>query len=258
VKRIATQRKRVTRRHLLKSAARGAGAATLVILGLGATPALGKATRKKATRKKATRKKATRKKATRKKATRKKTTRKKAARKKAARKKASRRHLAEEVTSFFDVDEYLDAAGEEFLFLDFDPAPTEPGLVSGDSFSPEILFSSPEASDPSKVVHSGTADNGAITDAGSTTAPNGVGLIAGEFAMPASALAFEILSTGESPTTLLLFDEDDEEIDAVPGPPGGGFFGVVSSVPIASWELLNGTLSNGYPDRYFLDNFGAA
>jgi hypothetical protein len=251
VKRIAIQRKRVTRRHLLKSAARGAGAATLVILGLGATPALGKATRKKATRKKA-KKKAARKKA------KKKATRKKATRKKAARKKARRRRVDEEVTSYFDVDEYLDAAGEEFLFLDFDPAPTEPGLVSGDAFSPEIVFSSPEASDPSKVVHSGTGDNGAITDAGSTTAPNGVGPIAGEFAMPASALAFEILSTGESPTTLLLFDEDDEEIDAVPGPLGGGFFGVVSSVPIASWELLNGTLGTGYPDRYFLDNFGAA
>jgi hypothetical protein len=167
MKRITMARRRVTRRQFLEDTARGAGAATLVIVGLGAAPAHGK----KASRKKASRKKSARRK-----------------------KGNSRRNRPEEVTSFFDVDEYLDAVGEEFLFLDFDPAPTEPGLVSGDFFSSEIIFSSPEASDPSKVVHSGTAGNGAISDAGSTSAPNGVGPIAGVFPTPVHAFAFDILS----------------------------------------------------------------
>jgi hypothetical protein len=235
MRRLTRGRKRVTRRQFLAQTARGAGAATFVVAGF--APVATQAQQRKNV------------------------SRKKASRKRAGRRKAgggSGPPDVAEVMVFFDEAEYTDAAGEAFVFLDFDPGPTEPAFVDGGSFSPEILFSSPEAFDPSKVLYLGGDGDGIITDAGSTTAANGVGPIAGTFTTPVAAFGFELLSIEGTPSTLHLFDSEDGWIDSIPGPPGSGFFGVVSGKAIASWELENGILVTGNPDRYILDNFRSA
>jgi len=147
--------------------------------------------------------------------------------------------------------DYTAAAGTELFFLDFNESPTPGEYVSGSILSAEIEFGSPEASDPSLVLWSSDA----ITDAGSPTASNNVGPMSGEFTNSVRAFGLYFSSAGEQ-ETINLFDEADNLIDFVIGGPGG-FFGVISDVPIKRFEIINGLFPNTYPDRFFIDDFRA-
>lgn len=144
---------------------------------------------------------------------------------------------------------YNAATGPQIFLIDFIGSA---GYVGGDSFSSAVTFGSPEATDPTEVLHSG----GAMSDAGSTTALNGVGPVDGVFTDPVYAFALEFSSAGEA-ETVYLYDESDVLIDAVTAPNAWGFFGVLSDTPIKKFVLENGEFSPGNRDRFFVDDFRA-
>lgn len=154
------------------------------------------------------------------------------------------------VTVFTNQVDYDASVGRELFFIDFDGS--SGSLVDGGSFSSEVTFGSPEATDSTKVLW----NSDAMTDAGSTTAPNAVGPIDGVFATPVAAFALVFSSAGEQ-EDISLFAEDSSLIDTVTAPNASGFFGVVSSTPIKRFLLDNGTFPSGDPDRFFVDDFRA-
>lgn len=161
---------------------------------------------------------------------------------------AGQAHAA--VTVYSNQAAYDAATAAQFFFIDFNGSTGS--LVSGNSFSPDVTFGSPEATDPTQVLWSSDA----ITDAGSTTAPNFVGPIDGRFTSPVRAFALLFSSAAEA-EQVSLFDELDVLIDAVLAPNPSGFFGVVSDTPIKSFLLDNGLFPSGDPDRFFVDDFRA-
>ncbi len=146
--------------------------------------------------------------------------------------------------------DYLTAAGSELFFINFDGL--TPGQVNGSSIDANVAFTSPEAGDPALVLVSGDT----LSDAGSATAPNGVGPVAMDFI--GSVYAFSLkFSSSDAAQTVELYDAGDGLIDSVTSSPGG-FFGVVSTTMIASANLINGiNSSSGMPDRFFIDNLRA-
>jgi hypothetical protein len=154
------------------------------------------------------------------------------------------------VTVYSNQVDYDAAVGTELFFIDFNGSSGM--LADGDSFSSEVTFGSPEATDPTKVLW----NSDAITDAGSTSAPNAVGPIDGVFAAPVAAFALVFSSSGEK-EEISLFAEDTGLIDTVTAPNASGFFGVHSDTPIKTFLLDNGTFPNGSPDRFFVDDFRA-
>jgi len=160
------------------------------------------------------------------------------------------RPAAAVVTVYDNVTDYNNAVGAELFFIDFDSSPG--AIVDGGTISPHVTFGSPEASDPSKVLW----NSDALSDAGSTTAPNSVGPLDGVITSPVQAMALEFSSAGNSPT-VSFFDSSDVLIDAIVSPNTSGFFGVVSATPIKSFLITNGTFPNGDPDRFFIDDLRA-
>src|SRR5688572_626277 len=90
---------------------------------------------------------------------------------------------------------------------DYDAAAAAPGpcidfngstgaLVAGSSFGADVAFGSPEAADTTQVNWSSDA----ISDAGSVTAPNGVGPLDGTFTTPQAAFKLTFLSNATAPT----------------------------------------------------------
>jgi hypothetical protein len=157
---------------------------------------------------------------------------------------------AQDAEVFGDASSFEAACAHVLFSIDFDGSPGT--VVDGDSFHPGVTFSSPEAPDPSQVVWSSDA----ITDAGSTTAANFVGPMAGEFASPVRGFSLTFLSASEQ-QTVELYDEDGDLIDSVVAPNASGFFGVLSHTPIKSFVIVNGLFDNGNPDRFFIDDFAA-
>jgi hypothetical protein len=147
---------------------------------------------------------------------------------------------------------YTAAAGPELWLIDFNISPG--AAVPGNSFGPDVTFSSPESATPAMVIWSSDA----LTDTGSTTAPNNVGPIGGVFTSTVNAFAFEYLSGGLGSVTL--YDAGGSEIAALTPLSNSGFFGVVSDTPIKSFvivgrEFTEAELPGGGTDRIFIDNF---
>lgn len=155
-------------------------------------------------------------------------------------------------TVYGNETDYDAAAGSSVFTIDFNGS--SGSAVAGNSFSAEVTFSSPEASDPTQVLWSSDA----ITDAGSTISSNGVGPVAGAFAGTATAfkLTFSSASVGES---IQLFDESDNLIATVGAPNAAGFFGVVSTTAIKRFVIYPGRTSpfSADRDRFFVDDFSA-
>jgi hypothetical protein len=157
---------------------------------------------------------------------------------------------AQDVTVFGSESDYAAAVGDQVFCLDFDGSTG--ALVDGSSFSSDVTFSSPEATDPTQVNWSSDA----ISDAGSTTAPNGVGPVGGAFATAAAAFKLTFSSAGTA-ETVELYDASDNLVASVTAPNASGFFGVVSSTPIQRFVILPGIFdeSTGDRDRFFVDDF---
>jgi len=161
------------------------------------------------------------------------------------------------VTVFNNEADYDAATGSQIFLINFDGNPSGGTLAAGNSFSAAVTFGSPEASDPTQVWW----NSDAISDAGSTTAPNGVGPMDGIFTDPVYAFALVFLSSGEN-ETVYLYDESDALIGAVVAPNPTGFFGVLSDTPIKSFFIDNGEFwkvpeEEYWPDRFFIDDFRA-
>jgi len=158
--------------------------------------------------------------------------------------------LAQDVTVYGNADDYAAAVGADDFCLDFNGSPNT--FVSGNSFGADVIFGSPEATDPTQVNWSSDA----ISDAGSTTSPNGVGPVDGTFTSGKAAFHFTFSSNG-TPATVELYDEGAVLLGSFPAPNAPGFFGVVSSVPIKRFVLKPGDVNDGtgFLDRFFIDDF---
>src|SRR4029453_16762416 len=75
------------------------------------------------------------------------------------------------LTTYSNVAAYTAASGPQQLFIDFNGNPVGGAIVDGSTFNGGVAFGSPEASNPANVLW----NDDAISDAGSTTASNGVG-----------------------------------------------------------------------------------
>jgi hypothetical protein len=158
--------------------------------------------------------------------------------------------LAADVTVYSDEAAYDAAAGPSDFCLTFNGSPG--AFVSGASFSADVIFGSPEASDPTLVNWSSDA----LSDAGSTTAPNGVGPLSGVFTGTAMAFKLNFLSAANAPS-VDLYDAAGVLIAPVVAPSGSGFFGVVSDTAVKRFIIRPGTFEDGTRDRFFIDDFCA-
>jgi len=156
------------------------------------------------------------------------------------------------VTVFSNEVDYDAATGAQIFLINFNGNPPGGTLADGASFSSAVTFGSPEASDPTKVWW----NSDAITDAGSTTAPNYVGPMDGVFTDPVYAFALMFSSAGNA-ETIYLYDESNNLLGTVTAPNPSGFFGVLSDTPIKKFVIDNGLFPSGWPDRFFIDDFRA-
>jgi hypothetical protein len=145
---------------------------------------------------------------------------------------------------------YSAAVGAELFFVDFNGSPG--AYVDGSSISPDVVFSSPEASDPTRVLW----NSDALSDAGSTIAANFVGPLAMDFVSDVYGFSLDFSSSGNQ-QTVELYDGTNSLIDSVLSPTPGGFFGVVSDTAISYAVIRNGLFPSGDPDRFFIDNLRA-
>lgn len=159
--------------------------------------------------------------------------------------------LAQDPAVYGNQADYDAAAGASDFCLDFNGSTG--ALVDGGSFSGDVTFTSPEASDPSQV----NWNSDAISDAGSTTDPVGVGPVDGTFTGTAMAFRF-MLSSAASAPTIELYAADSSLIATVNAPSASGFFGVISSVPVKRFVVVNGLFEGTTNrDRFFIDDFCA-
>ncbi len=155
---------------------------------------------------------------------------------------------ADAVTVFGNATDYGNAVAGQLYAIDFNGSPNT--LVDGTTISANVTFGSPEAADTSLVNWSSDA----LSDAGSTSAPNGVGPLSLEFLVPVFAFALDFSSASEN-ETVELYDGSGGLIDAVLAPNASGFFGVRSATAISSVIIVNGIFpASGNPDRFFIDN----
>ena len=154
------------------------------------------------------------------------------------------------ITTYNNEAAFLGDAGSQIFAIDFDGLPV--GTGNG-VFGGQVDFDSPEATNPGSVF----CNSGAMTDAGSTVALNGVGPIDGDFLTAETVHAFSLVfSSSGSPQTISIFDLGGSMLDAVVTPPGG-FFGLISDDGIGSFAIVNGTFGSGDRDRFFVDDFKA-
>lgn len=158
--------------------------------------------------------------------------------------------LGQEITVYDNEADYAAAVGADETCLDFNGS--SGALVAGSSFSADVTFGSPEASDPTLVNWSSDA----ISDAGSTLSPNGVGPVDGTFTGTAAAFKFTFLSNG-TPATVELYDEGAVLLGSFTAPNAPGFFGVVSTTPVKRFVIKPGDVNDGtgFLDRFFIDDF---
>lgn len=163
---------------------------------------------------------------------------------------ASTPSLAAE-TVYSDETSYEAAVGAPDDFcLDFNGSTG--ALVDGGSFSTDVSFGSPEASDPTLV----NWNSDAISDAGSTTDAFGVGPLSGTFAGTAQAFHFTLSSASNAPS-IELYDSGDVLFATVAAPGGTGFCGIVSDTPVKRFVIRNGLFGDLTRDRFFIDDFCA-
>jgi hypothetical protein len=158
--------------------------------------------------------------------------------------------LAQEATVHGDAASYDAAAGASDACLDFNGSTG--ALVPGSTFSAAVTFGSPEALDPTTVNWSSDA----ISDAGSTTAVNGIGTLDGTFT--GTAMAFKLVfSSNANAPTVDLYAEDATLIGSFVAPNAPGFFGVVSTVPVKRFVITPGLFDPVLMtrDRFFVDDF---
>ncbi|MGD8567327.1 MAG: PEP-CTERM sorting domain-containing protein [Gammaproteobacteria bacterium] len=146
--------------------------------------------------------------------------------------------------------DYTAAVGAELFFVDFNSSPG--ATVDGSTISSDVVFSSPEASNPSQVVW----NSDALTDAGSTIALNNVGPLGMDFTTDVYGFSLSFSSSGNL-QTVELYDNTDSLIDSVLSPTPGGFFGVTSDTAINHVIIRNGLFSPGNRDRFFIDDLRA-
>jgi hypothetical protein len=143
------------------------------------------------------------------------------------------------------------AAGPQLFLIDFNGSPG--ALVSGNTISPDVLFGSPEAPDPTLV----NWNSDALSDAGSTVAANAVGPMSLDFS--SSVFGFSLLfSSAAEAQTVELYGPGMALIDSVLAPNASGFFGVVSDTAISSVIIRPGLFPGGNPDRFFIDDLRGA
>lgn len=146
--------------------------------------------------------------------------------------------------------DYSAAVGAELFFVDFNGSPGT--TVDGSTISSDVVFSSPEASNPSQV----NWNSDALSDAGSTVAVNNVGPLGMDFNTDVFGFSLSFLSSGNQ-QTVELYDNTDALIDSVLSPTPGGFFGVTSDTAINHVIIRNGLFSSGNRDRFFIDDLRA-
>jgi PEP-CTERM motif len=140
---------------------------------------------------------------------------------------------------------YLAAVGATSTYIDFTGAS---GSVAGNSFSANVTFGSCDDAVSScipNVLHSSNA----ITDLGSSTRANGVGLLAAQFAAPTSAFAFHYISGGMG--SVILSNGDTVNVNSTLS----GFVGIVTTVPVLTIRAVNNMFTPTTADRYFFDDF---
>ena len=153
-------------------------------------------------------------------------------------------------TTYTDETSFLNDVGSEIFAINFDGLPI--GQSSG-VFAGAVDFGSPEASNPANVLF----NSNAMSDAGSTSAANGVGPVDGEFLTAETVYAFSLsFASSGQPQTIDLFDLGGTPLDSVTTP-AGGFFGLISDAGIGSFAILNGEFAPGSRDRFFVDDFKA-
>lgn len=154
--------------------------------------------------------------------------------------------------AFGNATDYAQAVGSELFLIDFNSSPG--AVVDGSTIHPNVVFGSPEASNPNQVVW----NSNALTDAGSTTASNSVGPLRFEFAN--SVAAFSLLfSSAASPQTVSLYDDSNTLIASLLAPNASGFFGALSDQSIRSVVITPGLFggSGNLRDRFFIDDLRA-
>ena len=154
------------------------------------------------------------------------------------------------IALYTDQASFLNDVGSQLFAINFDGLPK--GISNG-VFTGQVDFGSPEATNPDNVLLSSNA----LTDAGSTSANNGVGPVDGDFLTLDAVHAFSLdfLSSG-NPQTISIFDLGGSLLDSVLTP-AGGFFGLISDTSIGRFLIVNGEFSPGNNDRFFIDNFSA-
>ena len=155
------------------------------------------------------------------------------------------------VTVFDNAFNYNAAVGSELFRIDFNASPG--AIVDGSTISPHAIFGSPEASDPATVLW----NSNALTDAGSTVAPNSVGPVSIDFTDPSIFNFSLIFSSAGLQETIELYDNTDTLLASVLSPNANGFFGLTSDVAIDYVIIRNGELPGVGNDRFFIDNLSA-
>jgi hypothetical protein len=163
------------------------------------------------------------------------------------------------ITLYTDEAAYLAAVGATLRYVDFNPSPEPPAIVSGNSFGSQLVFGT--CTEPgnidtcvSKVLHSSNA----ITDIGGSLALNGVAALGASFLFAdAYGVAFNYVS-GDI-RAVNYFNLAAELLETVDTSSANGFIGLVSSSPfafptylIAVKAVIPGTANN---DRYFFTDF---
>ncbi|EAQ04297.1 hypothetical protein OB2597_09144 [Pseudooceanicola batsensis HTCC2597] len=141
---------------------------------------------------------------------------------------------------------YVVATSGDTLFFDFDglPSGSADGVFSG------VDFNTINAVDPSRVIYG----SGALTDTGNPSSRNNVGTLEGVLDVEAFAIGFELLSV-EAEGRVDFFDSSDVLVGSVNYASSGGFVGMVTDMPVASFLVQAGIFSSGGADRVFIDDF---
>ncbi|MBN8491273.1 MAG: PEP-CTERM sorting domain-containing protein [Burkholderiales bacterium] len=163
------------------------------------------------------------------------------------------------ITLYTDETAYLAAMGATLRYVDFNPSPQPPAIVSGNGFGSGLAFGTcTEPADiltcASKVLH---GDN-AITDTGGSLALNGVAALGASVLLAdAYGVAFNYNSGDIRAVNYL--NLAGVLLETVDTTSANGFIGLVSSSPfafptylIAVNAVIPGTADN---DRYFFTDF---
>lgn len=163
--------------------------------------------------------------------------------------------VATTITTFNDSLLFHAAMGTPTFALRFDGGPSDYSSgppVAGTSFDSRIAFRSPEAADPSIVIHW----SGGISDAPSLQSSTKVGPVEGVFLTPASAFALE-LASGSTLATIELYGVAGNLLGTAKPALPNGFFGIHSDTAIARWIIRNGIHPGNFRDRFRIDDFQA-